>query len=320
MYKKMYGLTLALIMVCSLFMLTGCQEGKQEKTIGEVNGDAITQKQFDQHYRLVINYFQQTYGEIDEEKDQEILENLKDSTFEDLVIQKLVWQEAKRRGIEVDKEQVEQDLAKVAEQLNKQEENGYEKYLKEHGFDEEFLRQRLETEYLYSRLGEEVTSDLTVTEEECREYYDQNKEAFSHPAGKQIYHILVGTQQEAEEVLAKLKQGESFSDLAAQYSIDPGSKLQGGDVGVVNQDTNFVEPFKEAALQLPPGELLTTPVESEYGFHIIRAGKQLDEGIWPFSEVQADIETSLLQNKKNQVFSQFLDDLRASADIKDYRK
>jgi len=320
MYKKIRVLALALIMAGLIFALTGCQEDKEEKIVGEVNGDAITQKQFDQHYKLVVNYYEQVYGKIDENKDKELIKSLKDSTFDDLVVQKLVWQEAQKRGLEVDQQQVEEDLEYIREQRNKQEENGYQKFLDENGFDEEFLKQEWKTQNLFYQLRDEVTRDVTVTEEECQEYYEQNKEAFSHPAGKQIYHILVETQQEAEDILAKLEEGESFSDLAAQHSIDPGSKSQGGDVGVVNEDTNFVEPFKKAALELAPGELLTTPVETEYGFHIIKAGQQLEEGIWPFNEVKDDIRTVLLQNKRNQAYSQFLEDLRAKADIKDYRK
>jgi len=320
MYKKIRVLALALIMAGLIFALKGCQEDKEEKIVGEVNGDAITQKQFDQHYKLVVNYYEQVYGKIDENKDKELIKSLKDSTFDDLVVQKLVWQEAQKRGLEVDQQQVEEDLEYIREQRNKQEENGYQKFLDENGFDEEFLKQEWKTQNLFYQLRDEVTRDVTVTEEECQEYYEQNKEAFSHPAGKQIYHILVETQQEAEDILAKLEEGESFSDLAAQHSIDPGSKSQGGDVGVVNEDTNFVEPFKKAALELAPGELLTTPVETEYGFHIIKAGQQLEEGIWPFNEVKDDIRTVLLQNKRNQAYSQFLEDLRAKADIKDYRK
>jgi len=183
MHKKIYGLALALIMVCSLFVLAGCEKDQEEKIVGEVNGDAITQKQFDQHYRLVLNYYEQNYGEIDEKKDKELVENLKDSTFEDLVIQKLIWQEAERRGMKVDEEQVEQDLAYIREQRNQQEENGYEKFLKENGFDEEFLKQEWKTQNMYLQLGEEVTKDVTVTEEECREYYEQNKEAFPIQGG-----------------------------------------------------------------------------------------------------------------------------------------
>lgn len=320
MRKKTHYLVLALTLILAVFMLAGCQKENNDQTIGEVNGDAITQKQFDQHYRLVFNFYEQTYGKIDEENDKELVANLKDSSFEDLVVQKLIVQEAGRRGIEVDQKQVEQDLGYIREQRNQLEKDGYEKFLEENGFDEEFLKQEWGTQSLFNQLRSEVTSEVKVSEEECQAYYEENAAVFEHPAGKEIFHILVEDQEKADEVLAQLDKGESFEKLAAQYSIDPGSKNRGGDVGVVNEDTNFVEPFKEAALKLPPGELLTTPVKSDYGYHIIKAGQQLNEGVWPYSKVQPDIQAALLQHKQNEVFNQFLEDLRANADIKDYRK
>ncbi|HAA08809.1 MAG: peptidylprolyl isomerase [Syntrophomonadaceae bacterium] len=320
MHKKTHYLVLALTLILALFMLNGCQEKNQEQTIGEVNGEAITEKQFEQHYRLVLNYYEQTYGKIDEKKEPELVTNLKDSSFEDLVVQKLILQEAKKRGIEADLKQVEQDLAFIREQRNQLEENGYQKFMDDNGFDEEFLKQEWITQNLYIQLRNDVTSEVKISEEECQAYYEENKDVFKHPAGKEIFHILVEDEDKAEEVLAQLDKGDSFSELAAEYSIDPGSRTRGGDVGVVNEDTNFVEPFKEAALKLPPGELLTTPVKSDYGYHIIKAGEQLEEGIWPYSKVQADIQAALLMSKQDEVFNQFLEDLRANAEIKDYRK
>lgn len=319
MHKKIHYLMLVLIIMFSVFMLAGCQEDDQEQAIGEVNGEAITQKQFDQHYRMVLSWYQQNYGEVDEE-DQELVTNLKDSSFQDLVVQKLVLQESKKRGIEPDLEQVEQDLEAIRTQRNQLEENGYQKFLDENGFDDEFLKEEWITQDLYVQLQNEVTSDVKVTEEEAQVYYGENEAVFQHPAGKEIYHILVENQEKASEVLKQLNEGGSFAELAAQYSIDPGSKSRGGDVGVVNEDTNFVEPFKKAALELSPGILMTTPVESEFGFHIIKAGQQLDEGVWPFSKVQDDIEASLLKYKKDESFNQFLEDMQADAKIEDFRK
>lgn len=319
MHKKIHYLMLVLIIMFSVFMLAGCQEDDQEQAIGEVNGEAITQKQFDQHYRMVLSWYQQNYGEVDEE-DQELVTNLKDSSFQDLVVQKLVLQESKKRGIEPDLEQVEQDLEAIRTQRNQLEENGYQKFLDENGFDDEFLKEEWITQDLYVQLQNEVTSDVKVTEEEAQVYYEENEAVFQHPAGKEIYHILVENQEKASEVLKQLNEGGSFAELAAQYSIDPGSKSRGGDVGVVNEDTNFVEPFKKAALELSPGILMTTPVESEFGFHIIKAGQQLEEGVWPFSKVQDDIEASLLKYKKDESFNQFLEDMQADAKIEDFRK
>lgn len=320
MRKKTNCQVLALILILAVFMLSGCQEDTQEQAIGEVNGDIITQKQFDQHYRMVLSWYQQTYGEVDEKNDQELVANLKDSSFQDLVVQKLILQESERRGIEADLEQVEQDLEAIRAQRDQLEENGYQKFLDENGFDEEFLKQEWITQNLFVQLQDEVTSDIVVTEEEAQNYYEENKTVFEHPAGKEIYHILVEDQEKANEVLKQLNEGKSFGELAAQYSIDPGSKSRGGDVGLVNEDTNFVEPFKKAALELSPGTLLTTPVESEFGFHIIKAGQQLDEGVWPYSKVQDDIEASLLRYKQEESFNQFLEDLQAKAEIKDFRK
>ena len=319
MHKKIHYLMLVLIIMFSVFMLAGCQEDDQEQAIGEVNGEAITQKQFDQHYRMVLSWYQQNYGEVDEE-DQELVTNLKDSSFQDLVVQKLVLQESKKRGIEPDLEQVEQDLEAIRTQRNQLEENGYQKFLDENGFDDEFLKEEWITQDLYVQLQNEVTSDVKVTEEEAQVYYGENEAVFQHPAGKEIYHILVENQEKASEVLKQLNEGGSFAELAAQYSIDTGSKSRGGDVGVVNEDTNFVEPFKKAALELSPATLMTTPVESEFGLHIIKAGQQLDEGLWPFSKVQDDIEASLLKYKKDESFNQFLEDMQADAKIEDFRK
>ena len=319
MHKKIHYLMLVLIIMFSVFMLAGCQEDDQEQAIGEVNGEAITQKQFDQHYRMVLSWYQQNYGEVDEE-DQELVTNLKDSSFQDLVVQKLVLQESKKRGIEPDLEQVEQDLEAIRTQRNQLEENGYQKFLDENGFDDEFLKEEWITQDLYVQLQNEVTSDVKVTEEEAQVYYGENEAVFQHPAGKEIYHILVENQEKASEVLKQLNEGGSFAELAAQYSIDTGSKSRGGDVGVVNEDTNFVEPFKKAALELSPATLMTTPVESEFGLHIIKAGQQLDDGLWPFSKVQDDIEASLLKYKKDESFNQFLEDMQADAKIEDFRK
>lgn len=320
MHKNIRWLLLILTLFISVFMIMGCQKTEKDQVIAEVNGAAITQKQFDQHYHMVLSYYRQSFGPIDENKDKDTIARLKESSYEDLVVQKLIWQEAERKNIKVDEKRVDEDIKFIREQKDKEEKDGYQKFLKENGFDEAFLRQEWTTQNLYLEVRDEVTKDLKVTDEEVRKAYEENAEAFKHPAGKQIYHILVETKEQANEVLGKLESGESFADTAAAYSLDPGSKSRGGDVGVVNQDTNFVEPFKQEALKLAPGQLLKEPVQTEFGYHIIKAGEQLSEGVWPLEKVQEDVRASLLQNKKDQSFNKFLEDLRSRAEIKDYRK
>ncbi len=317
--KKLRWMRLLVPLMILVFMATGCND-PEPKVIAEVNGDQITQEQLDQHYRLVLSYYRQQIGPVDESKDKEVVANLKDSSYEDLVVQRLVWQEAERRNIKVDEKQVEEDMKTIKEQKDAQEENGYKKFLDENGFDEEFIKQEWRTQNLYFELRNDVAKNETVTDQEVETYYNENKEQFKHEAGVQIYHILVETEATAQEVLDKLAAGESFAELASAYSIDPGSKTRGGDVGVVNANTNFVEPFKTEALQLDPGELLTKPVKTEFGYHIIKAGDKLAEGVWPLEKYQEAIRATLLQNKQDQVFNRFLEDLHSKAEIKDYRK
>jgi foldase protein PrsA len=85
-------------------------------------------------------------------------------------------------------------------------------------------------------------------------------------------HILVKKESEAIAILVRLKNGESFVNLARELSIDRGSAKRGGDLGVFGRGM-MVKPFEEAAFKLKKGEMTQEPVKTEFGYHIIkRAG------------------------------------------------
>jgi peptidyl-prolyl cis-trans isomerase C len=85
-------------------------------------------------------------------------------------------------------------------------------------------------------------------------------------------HILLKKQSEALALLERLKKGESFSNLARQFSIDKGSGKRGGDLGFFGRGA-MVRPFEEAAFKLKKGEITQEPVRTQFGYHIIkRAG------------------------------------------------
>lgn len=85
-------------------------------------------------------------------------------------------------------------------------------------------------------------------------------------------HILVKKQSEAISILERLKNGESFTILAKELSIDKGSAKKGGDLGLFGRGM-MVKPFEEAAFKLKKGEVTSEPIKTEFGYHIIkRAG------------------------------------------------
>lgn len=114
-------------------------------------------------------------------------------------------------------------------------------------------------------------------------------------------HVLVKTEAEAKEILAAIAKGTAFDELAKERSIDPSAKQNGGDLGYFRREM-MVAPFAEAAFKIQPGTVGTEPVESQFGWHVIRvedrrqAVPSLEEKEQELRDVLArDIVTGLLQ-------------------------
>jgi len=131
-------------------------------------------------------------------------------------------------------------------------------------------------------------------------------------------HILVETEEQAHEILAKLKQGESFEDLAKQYSTDEASKDNGGDLGYFGRGEMVAE-FEEVAFSLKPGET-SKPVKTQFGYHIIKVEDHKEARPAVFEEKKEEIETILRQQKINEKKDAWLNELREKADVVNYLK
>lgn len=123
-------------------------------------------------------------------------------------------------------------------------------------------------------------------------------------------HILVETEDEAKAIIAKLKGGAKFEDLAKQ-SKDPGSASNGGDLDWAAPQA-FVKPFSDAMVSLKKGQLLETPVHTQFGWHVIRLDDVRPAKIPTLEEVKPQI-TESLQQRKLQAYQQ---ELRTKAKIK----
>ncbi|MBO8159115.1 peptidyl-prolyl cis-trans isomerase [Thermosyntropha sp.] len=308
-------LILILVLLVS-FILPGCAAKGDSNVIATVNGENITAEQFDGYYNMLKKGYESEMGSIDEAKDKEILKNIKEKAYDDLVLQVLIKQEAEKEGIKVTDKEVEDDLKAFKDRIG---EEGYKDFIAKMGVTEKELLRQLKIEKMYMELKEKVTSDVKVSDEEVRKYYEDNQRIFTEPGGIRIYHILVDTDTEAREILKKIAEGQDFADLAKKYSKCP-SKEKGGDLGIVNEQTNFVPEFKEAALKLTPGEITKEPVKTEFGYHIIKAGERSEAKKASFEEVKEEIKYQLLEQEKNEVFRQYLQDLKNEADIVDKRK
>ena len=121
-------------------------------------------------------------------------------------------------------------------------------------------------------------------------------------------HILVEKEDDAKAVVAKIKAGAKFEDVAKKESKDPGSGENGGDLDFASPGS-YVPEFSQAMVKLKKGEMTETPVKSQFGFHVIKLEDTREAKFPPIEEVRAQIEQRLGQMK----MSAFRDEIRARA-------
>ena len=143
-----------------------------------------------------------------------------------------------------------------------------------------------------------------VPEDALRKEYDNIKGQIGDKENK-VRHILVVKEDEAKEIIAALQKGEKFEKLADR-SKDTGSKANGGDLDW-NAPANFVKPFADAMVALPKGKFTTTPVKSQFGWHVIEVDDIRDAKVPTFEEVKPQ----LTQRMQGQIVDKYLRELRA---------
>lgn len=316
MVKKIAFIIATAIIVLSL--LTGCGSSS---VVATVNGEPITKAEFQKELNSQISNIESTQGKQNWEaqyQGQKLGDSLKTMVLEDLILQKIQLQQAKKQGITVtDKEvndAVDQQIAMYETYAGGK--DNFDKMLKDQKMSRNQLTAQLRDTYrkllLIQKLQNKLTANVTVTEAEEKNYYDTHKLEFK-PDTVTASHILVSDEKTAEEVEQKLKNGADFAQLAKEYSIDTATKDSGGDLGTFTHGQMDPD-FEKAAFALKPGEI-SKPVKTKYGYHII---KVTDKKIMPqqtFDQVKDEIKTNLLTQKKQSEYQKILDQWRKSAKV-----
>lgn len=136
-----------------------------------------------------------------------------------------------------------------------------------------------------------------VTEAEAKKIFDEKIAEMKPEQEVHARHILVDTEAEAKEVAERLKKGEDFAKLANEKSKDPGAA--GGDLGFFTRG-QMLKPFEDAAFALEVGEI-SAPVQTQFGWHIIKVEEKRDQPLPTFDQVKDAIVAQLVQQKAQQV-------------------
>jgi peptidyl-prolyl cis-trans isomerase C len=302
------------LMVCA-WLISGtvnaiAETADPEAVVAKVNEQEILQSEVD----FIINTFvlpqlqaQNQTQEIPEEQRKQFEQNI----INQLITQNLLLQAASKLNVTADEEVVNQQL----ENAQKARPDVAPDQLKE------LIQINLTIQTV---IQQEVVSKVAISDEEAQTFYDGNIDRFIEQEQVQASHILIMVNSEAtqeekdtarkkiEELLVQAKEGADFAELAKEHSEGP-SNERGGDLGFFARG-QMVKPFEDAAFALGEGEI-SDIIETQYGYHIIKATDRKPERQMPFDEVKDQIQQSLFQEKANTEVSNWIAALRENAEI-----
>jgi peptidyl-prolyl cis-trans isomerase C len=242
------------------------------QVLAEVNGGSITTGDFNRELKNLPEYLKAMADTPEGRKEM----------LDTMVIRELILQQAAKDGLD--------KSAEIEEKLRD---------LKKRLIVESYLKKKVETE-------------AQVSDADLQKFYEQNKEKFK--TGEQIRasHILVKTEKDAKDLLAQIKGGGNFEELAKKNSVDS-SAAKGGDLGWFGKGS-MVPVFEKAAMALKEGQV-SEVVKSDFGYHIIKLTGKRGAGIRPLEEVKDQIKGAIMPSKQQEIFQKIKEDLKKNAKV-----
>ncbi|KAB2953039.1 foldase [Heliorestis acidaminivorans] len=301
--RLLMGVFVALL---SIFLLAGCSTSA---VVATVNGEDLNKGELDKRvdrYKLELA----ARGVTADNKD--MLSMIEMQELERMIDEKIYEQEAKKLNIQVSDEQVEEELA--LEKMRFQSEEEYQEALKHVDLTDGEFREIIRTGIMLFELFEHITADIEVAEDEMRQYYEAHPERFIQKEQVEASHILVESEEEAMEIIARLQAGADFAELAFEKSIDQASGQRGGSLGYFVRE-DMVEEFADAAFSLPVGQFTQKPVPSLFGYHIILVHDKEAEKKLTYEEAKEQLVIDLPTEKKVDKFESWFEEVKSNADI-----
>ncbi len=272
----LYRAVWALCLVAVLPAASMAQEGGKaiiDKVIATVGGEII-----------LLSEVEEQVSYAKSQQKENLPPNFQCMALQNLIVQKLLVNQAKLDSVEVKDEDVENQLTARIDRLLQyfnQDQAELEKYYGQSIVDiKENMRGEMRSQLLSDRMRGQITEKATITPAEVQEFF-RNIPKDSLPYFNSeveireiVYKPKVSTaekdkaRQRIEELLARIEKGEKFEDLAKKYSDDPGSGAEGGDLGWQKRGT-FVSAFEAMVYRLEKNQL-SPIVETEFGFHLIQ--------------------------------------------------
>ena len=283
MYQKIFR-TMALPVALTA-ILAGCSDSNSDY-VAKVDGEKILQTELDAALR-------DQYGT---------------AVLDTLITNKIIELEAKKQDITVSDEMIQAEYDELVESYGG--EDAIQAVYEANGLTEEAVKENIRTYQLTKNV---IAASLDITDEEIEQYFEDNKDLYGQEEQVIASHILIEDEETAKEVLAKVKAGEDFAELAKTYSTDTDTKEDGGDLGYISRN-QMDEAFEEAAFSLEKGAV-SDIVETEDGYHIIKVTNKVPAEEAVFEEVREEVYADLLESRVSEEYATWVAEKQEEYDI-----
>ncbi len=286
-----------------MILSSGCNPdpAPASKPIIRINDRQISKAEFDTAFARTVKS-----GQTFSASERQSLER---AFLTQLIDRELTLAEARRRSLAVSPAELD---AALEEHRRDYPAGGFEAMLKERGLTLEDWRTELTQNLLLDKLTDQVVGERgRIGEMEIDTYYSTHRSDFDRPEQVRARQIVVADQTEGERVLARLRKGEAFVEVAKSTSLSP-EAAQGGDLGFFGRDE--MPPEFEAVFSLPAGKV-SSLVKSDYGYHLFLVEEKRPAVRLSRQEAEREIRSILEAERRESTYQEWLQELRGKATV-----
>ena len=286
--------------------------------VAKVNGQDIARGTFEKQMERTRARFKRAGRQIAPALETRLKENL----IRKLVEEELIEQKAKAEGVALEAAEIEAKLAEHKARFGS--DKAFAAFLERTQQSEADVKTDLDKNLLRDKLFAKLLLGQEPTDEDAKKYYEENQDKYKQKEQINAQHILFKTDKntsdadkkkkltDAKKVFTEAKKGADFGELAKKHSEGPTAQ-RGGDLGTFSRG-RMVKQFEDVAFAAKAGELLG-PVETQFGYHIIKVNEKTAELQRPYEEVKESILTSLKARQKSKATRDLLDKLKTDAKV-----